>query len=127
MSAVGGSISEVSLAGQVFPVAADAESQRKLGGFENAVESNGNGSGRMIKTRVPFSITGLTLEIDDSRDDQKFLQDLSARTEFFPISVTYASGITFSGLGIVTGEVQVSSQSQTASVDLMGPDRLTKQ
>ena len=37
MAAVGGSIQEVILAGRTFAVAADAEAQRKLGGWENEV------------------------------------------------------------------------------------------
>ena len=43
MPAVGGSIESVTLNGRPFPVAADAEAQRKLGGWENEVQANGDG------------------------------------------------------------------------------------
>jgi len=125
MAAVGGSIESVSLRGRNFAVAADAEAQRKLGGFENEVQANGDGSARLIKTRVPLSITGLTLEVDDTREDHQFLQALSNATDFFAISLTYASGVTVQGRAIITGELQVSSQNATASVDLSGPGILT--
>jgi len=127
MAAVGGSIESISLAGRLFPVAADAESQRKLGGFENEVQANGDGSARVIKTRVPLMLDGLTLNIDDSRGDHEFLQGLSNRSDFFPIALTYASGIVYQGTAQITGEMQVSSQSATASVSLSGPGVLTKQ
>ena len=43
---VGGSIESVTLNGRSFAVAADADSNRFLGGFVNDVQANGNGSGR---------------------------------------------------------------------------------
>lgn len=127
MAATGGSIESVSLRGRIFAVAADAEAQRKLGGFENEVQANGNGTARIIKTRVPLSIDGLTLTVDDSRGDHEFLQELSNALDYFPISITYASGITYGGSAIITGELSASSQNATAAVSLMGPGELTKQ
>lgn len=127
MAAVGGSIEAITLDGRNFPVAADAEANRKLGGFENEVQANGDGTARLIKTRVPLGLDGLTLEVDDSRADHEFLQALSNRNDFFPIAITYASGAVYQGSAQLVGETQVSSQSATASVSLMGPGVLTKQ
>ena len=127
MAATGGSIEEVTLSGRSFAVAADAEAQRKLGGFENEVMANGNGTARLIKTRVPLSIDGLTIEIDDDRGDQEFLQELANRNDFYPIAITYASGITYQGTVQIVGENPASSQSATAAISLMGPGVLTKQ
>jgi len=127
MAAVGGSIESVTLDGRIFPVAADAEAQRKLGGFENEVQSNGDGTARLIKTRVPLSIDGLTVEVDDDRGDHEFLQSLANRNDFFPVAITYASGATYQGTAQIVGEMQASSQNATAAVSLMGPGILTKQ
>lgn len=127
MAAVGGSIESVTLDGRIFAVAADAEAQRKLGGFENEVQANGDGTARLIKTRVPLSIDGLTIEVDDDRGDHEFLQELSNRNDFFPVALTYASGATYQGTAQLVGETQASSQNATASVSLMGPGILTKQ
>lgn len=125
--AVGGSIESVTLEGRVFAVAHDAEAQRKLGGFENEVRANGNSTARLIKTRVPLAIDGLTLEIDDDRGDHEFLQELADRTDFFPVVITYASGVSYQGRAQITGEMQGSSQNATAAVSLMGPGVLTRQ
>jgi len=124
---VGGSIIEVSLKGRIFAVAADAESNRKLGGWENEVQANGDGSARIIKTRVPLSIDGLTLEVDDARGDHEFLQGLANEFDFFPISITYASNDTYSGRAIISGELQYSSKNGTAAVSLNGPGVLERQ
>lgn len=124
---VGGSIESVNLDGRTFSVAADADVNRKLGGFENEVLANGDGSGRLIKTRVPFSLEGLSLSVDDDRDDQEYLQGLADSKGFFPINMTLASGNVFQGEGQITGDFAYSSQSATAAVNLMGTGKLTKQ
>ena len=59
MPAVGGSIQSISIRGRIFPVASDAEANKKLGGFENEVQANGDGTARKVMTRVPWSIDGL--------------------------------------------------------------------
>ena len=127
MSAVGGSIESIALDGRSFAVAADAEATRKLGGFENEVQANGDGTARIIKTRVPLSYDGLVVEIDDSRGDHEFLNALSGRTDFFPIAVSLASGLTYQGSAIIVGENPASSQNATAPISLSGPGVLTRQ
>lgn len=127
MAAIGGSIESVILDGRIFPVTADSDAQRKLGGFENEVQSNGDGTARLIKTRVPLSLEGLGIEVDDSRGDHEFLQELANRNDFFPVAITYASGLTYQGLAQLVAEVQSSSQNATATISLMGSGSLTQQ
>lgn len=127
MSAVGGSIEEISVRGRVFAVAADADAARKLGGYENEVSPNGNATARLLKTRVAWAVTGLTVEIDDTKSDHEFLQDIIDGNKFVPITITYVSGVTYNGTGQVTGETDFSNASATASVDLMGEGILTPQ
>ena len=123
----GGSMESVSLDGRQFAVAADADSQRKVGGFENEVQSNGDGTARLIKNRVPWGASDLTLDIDDDGGDHEFLQELANRNGFFPITATYASGAIWQGSGQIVGEVQVSSTNATASVGLQGAGEMTLQ
>jgi len=127
MAAIGGSIESLTIRGRNFAVAADAEANRKLGGFENEVLANGDGTARKIMTRVPLSLDGVTLEMDDSRGDHEFLQEVANLKDFVVIAITYASGITYQGSATIVGEFQASSQSATAPVSLMGPGTLTRQ
>ncbi len=120
-------MASVTLAGRTFSVAADADSQRKLGGFENDVQANGDGTARNVKTRVPWGASDLTLSIDDDNGDHTFLQDLTDGNDFFAITAEYASGAIFNGEGQITGEVAVSSTNATASVSLMGQGKFTPQ
>lgn len=128
MAGIGGSIARLGLNGRTFPVAADAEAQRKLGGWENEVQANGDGlTARLIKTRVPLSLTGVTAEIDDDRGDHEFLQDLANQKGFFTLTIEYASGATYQATAQLTGELNTSSQSATAPLNFMGPGTLTRQ
>lgn len=125
--ATSGSVESISLKGRIFPVAADADTQRKLGGYENEVLANGDGSARMKKTRVPLMISGIKVQIDDTRSDQEFLQDIQDGADFVPFSITYVSGFTYMGQAQIVGEVQYSSQDGIAELSLSGPGKATQQ
>lgn len=127
MPAIGGSIESISIRGRLFPVASDAEANKKLGGFENEVAANGDGTARLIKTRVPWSIEGLQIEINDARADHEFLQEIADGLEFVAVTMTLAGGVTYQGSGQLTDVVQASSQSATATITVMGPGTLTQQ
>ena len=125
--AVGGSIESVTINRREFPVTADADVNRKLGGYENEVQANGNGSARLIKTRVNPSLAGLVDECDDARGDHVFLQDVADGNEFVATAITYADGSVYQGDAIITGELQYANQSATASFDMMGQGVFTRQ
>jgi|SRR5688572_12469463 len=127
MPAIGGSIQSVSIRGRLFAVASDAEANKKLGGFENEVQANGNGTARLVKTRVPWSIDGLQIEIDDTRADHEFLKEIADSLEFVAITMELVSGAIYQGEGQIIEEVTSSSQNATATITLMGPGTLTQQ
>jgi hypothetical protein len=127
MAAVGGPIESITIGGRNFAVAQDADTNRKLGGSESEVQMNGDGTGRKILNRVPFMITGLTVNVDDDLGDQEFLQDVADNTGFEDIDITFANGETYSGQGTVSGELAFMNNSSLASLELSGPGRLTKQ
>lgn len=124
---VGGSLESITLDGRTYSVTADTEAQRKIGGFENELQANGDGTVRQIKTRVPWGLDGLAIDIDDDQGDQEFLQDLQDRNGLFPITATYASGKVWQGTGQIVGETQYSNQNTTAALSLMGSGIFTSQ
>jgi len=125
--AVGGPIESISIRGRLFPVASDAEATKKLGGFENEVQSNGDGGARLVKSRVPWSIDGVQVEISDARADAEFLQEIADGFDWVPITITLASGATYQAKGTVSGEIGSSTQNATASITLTGPGTLSQQ
>lgn len=127
MPAVGGSIESISIRGRLFPVASDADATKKLGGFENEVQANGDGTARLVKTRVPWSIGGLQVEINDARADLEFLQEIADSLDFTTFTMTHANGVTYQGTGQITDVIEASSQSATATISVMGPGTLSQQ
>ena len=124
---IGGSIQAVSIRGRNFPVAADADASRKVGGFENEIQPNGDGTARKIMTRVAWMISGITLEINEDRGDQAFLQEIADLDDFVDMTITFASQRTWMGKGTITDEINFSSQNSTAGVTFSGPGSLTQQ
>lgn len=127
MAAIAGPIESISLAGRPFAVTGDADVSRKLGGFENTMIANGDGTSRQQKARVPWSLTGLAVEVDDTQEDQEFLTSLADGASFFAVTVTYTSGETYQGTGQISGEMAFSNQTSACTLDLMGTGKLTKQ
>jgi len=127
MSAIGGSIAALDLAGRNFAVAADADISQSLGGDVNDVQANGDGTVRPIKTVTPWKLEGLNVSIDDSNQDFEYLQDLADRNGLFPLAVTLASGVIYQGTGQITGDLVRSTNSATATVNLEGQGKLTQQ
>jgi len=127
MAGIGGSIESVAIKGRLFAVAADADTTRKLGGFENEIQANGDGTGRQIKTRMTWVLGGLQVEIDEDRGDQSFLQAISDAFEYVACSITYVSGAVYQGLGTIVEGIEFSSNTSTATVSLGGTGQLTQQ
>lgn len=127
MPAVGGSIQSLSIKARVFPVASDAEANKKLGGFENEVQANGDGTARKIMTRVPWSVDGLQVEINNDKGDHEFLQEIADSKDFVSMELELADGTVYAGTGTITDEIQASSQSTTATLKIGGPGKLEAQ
>ena len=127
MTAIGGSVESVVISGRELPVTADADINRKLGGYENDVQPNGNETARLIKTRVNPSLTGIVTECDDARGDHEFMQAIADGNDFVPIAITYADGSVYEGTAIVSGELQHSNQAATLAFDMMGQGTFARQ
>ena len=127
MPAVGGSIQSLTIRGRIFPVASDAEANKKLGGFENEVQANGDGTARKIMTRVPWSVDGLQVEINNDKGDHEFLQEIADGKDFVSMELELADGTVYAGTGTITDEIQASSQSTTASIKIGGPGKFEAQ
>jgi hypothetical protein len=132
MSAIGGSIRNISIAGRSFTIASDADGERDLGGMSNEVQSNGDGTVRVIKTRKPWMFGGLSVSIDDARDDHTFLQGVADGKDagedgLYDCTFTLVNGVTFQGRGIVADDLKFSTQNATCDITLSGSDALTKQ
>lgn len=126
MSAVGGPLETVSIAGREFRCTADSDINRKFGGFENEYQPNGDGSARMIKTRINWLLGGVGVEIDNDNNDQEYLEAVKDSQDDVDIVATYTDGNSYTGRGNISGELSYSNNSAAASFDLSGPGKLKK-
>jgi hypothetical protein len=129
---VAGSIASLSIRGRNFSVAADSDTTRKIGGFQNELQMNGDGTARVIKTRMGWAVTGASIDVNDARGDHEFLQDIvdgvgADSDGFYPCAIEYASGAVWSGKGTIVDELAYGSNNGTAGISLGGAGELTQQ
>lgn len=122
---IGGSIESVSLAGRSFPVPADLEVNITIGGFKNERRPFGNGTGRNVRERMSWKISGLKLGADFAAGDPAFIQNLADGPDF-AVVITFADDSVLNGTGSIEGDLTFSSQDSTASLELAGDGTLTQ-
>jgi hypothetical protein len=118
--ATGGSIEAIDLGGTPFSASSDADLSIFLGGFSNEALSNGDGTGRVKKTRMPWKVTGVEVTIDWSAGDMQLLKS-KANGPDFPIGLTLADGTVLRATGNIQGEFTGSTASSTVTLELAGP------
>lgn len=124
---IGGSIENVSIDNQLFAVAADADATMSLGGYTNEIQPNGDKTSRIIKTVIPWAVTGLTLAVDDAAANQEFLQAIADGNDYVPITIRLASQVTYQGTGTIVDNLERSTQSATVTVSFSGQGTLSQQ
>jgi hypothetical protein len=124
MTAIAGSIAELSINGRIFSVAGDSDGERDLGGMTSEHQPNGDSSARLIQTRKVWMFGGINVSVDDDEGAQEETQNAGVNV---PIKVQMASGIRYQGQGCVTGDLKYSAQSGTCTVQLSGPGKLEQQ
>lgn len=116
----GGSIESIEINSRIFPVAADADASRDLGGFSKEIMMNGDGTSRYKKTRKPWKIGGVSVAIDDTQGDQEFLQAVADQEAEVPVVIRFVTGISYGGYGSVVDDLEFSSENATADISLAG-------
>jgi len=127
MGAVGGPIESVSINGRSFSVAEDADASVAYGGDNNEIGMNGDGTGRPIKSKVPWKVSGLVLQINPDNNDHEFLQDIKDKNEFVDYEHTEVDGNVYYASGQIVEDTEKSTKNATGEITFSGPGRLTKQ
>ena len=117
---INGAMRSLTINGRGFKVAHDGSGNRSMGGRNNELAMNGDASFRTIQTVMPGSFSDLQTEIDDSRGDIEFLQELADAGLPVPVVATYASNISYTGDMVITGEIQKDENTGLASLNFQG-------
>ncbi len=98
----------------------DANVNIDLGGFADEVGINGNGSMHITQRRKVAGFSDCPVSIDDSRQDLEYIQEIVDAGKLVPITITLASGITYSGSLIPIGDVAKATGDGTLTLEMRG-------
>lgn len=98
----------------------DANVNIDLGGFSNEAGINGNGSMHVTQRRKLAGFSDCPISIDDSRQDLEYIQGIINAGELVPVTITLASGITYSGSLIPIGDLAKATGDGTLSLEMRG-------
>jgi hypothetical protein len=126
MTAQGGPLINISIAGRTFPVAQDSDPPRDIGGLQNDVEMNGDKTSRVVSEVMPGKIGPVAIVIDDANDDQQFIQTIKDEAQKVDCSAEYITGAIYYAQMAITDATEFAPKASTMEVTLKG-DQLTKQ
>ena len=117
---VGGPFESHTINGRRFVCDADDDAQIQPQGFTNEVKSAGDGSQRLLKSRVPGTLEGTNLVYDPANGDDDFLLEVRDSKEWLNYSGTEVDGTIWTGLVQITGDLKFSTKNKTVPVTFTG-------
>lgn len=128
MAQRGGSAKYLAINGRHFSIPADNDINLDPGGETTELAMNGDNTARYIVKVEGWSLTGLQIGVDESKDDVQFLKERAADISGEDrIEICLADRNVYAGKGRICSRIVVSTQNATATFDLMGGGSLDKQ
>jgi hypothetical protein len=116
----GGPIESITIKGRRFACDGEDSGKIQLGGFNNELKPNGDGTARQIKSRKLATITDLNPQCDPSRGDLEYLQGIQSSFEMADTAVTLVDGTVYSGAMQITDEVEYDAKEGTCGLSMAG-------
>jgi hypothetical protein len=117
---ISGPVESITIAGRRFPTDGEDAGKITLSGFKNEVKFNGDGSKRMIRSRVSGSIKDLNVQVTHQNKDLEYMRDKQSTSDFFDVSLTLTDGTTYAGSMQFVEEIEEDTQQGTISISLEG-------
>jgi len=105
----GGDVRQYLIAGREFDPVGGSAPTIMSSGFQDENLPTGNGKMHTVSRRTLGGFDGGSISIDATRKDYEFLSALVDSGENFNLSVTLASGITYSGNGRFEGDMNFNT------------------
>ena len=116
-----GDIRQLTYFGREFDIKGeDANVNIDLGGYTVEAGLNGNKTLHATKRSKKAMVGDVPVSIDDNRKDLEFLQEKADAAEVGPLSLTLASGVTYSGSMLLVGEIQKATGDGIATLSFEG-------
>jgi hypothetical protein len=120
MGMIAGPFESHTLNGRRFVPDGEDSAQLQLNGKSNEVKPAGDGTNRVIQSRIAGTLEGSNLVFDPANGDDDFLQELRNGGKFFDYSGTSNDGIIWAGSVQITGDLKFDYKAGTVSVTLTG-------
>ena len=120
MPAVGGPFESHTINGRRFVCDADDDAQIQPQGFTNETKVAGDGSMRLLKSRIPGTLEGSNIVYDPTNGDDDFLVEARDSKEFLNYSGTEVDGTIWTGRVQITGDLKFSAKNKTVPITLTG-------
>ena len=118
--AVHGALRSLEINGRTFKTAQDSPGSTDLGGRNNEIQMNGDGSTRVLQSVVPGMMSDIGVEIDHASDDLEFIQAIADAGVPVPITQTYADGTTRTGDLSIVGEIKPDESTGLLTMSFAG-------
>lgn len=115
-----GSFESVNINGRRFTVDAEATVTYKYGGYTNEVKPNADGSFRNLKTRKVGMMSAIPIVMDDSKDDEEFIQATMDSLGFISFSATKVDGTVLAGQGQIVEDPETDVKEGTKELNYAG-------
>lgn len=115
-----GALESIVINGRRFTCKSDDDVEILLPGFTNETITHGDGSVSFKKIRHTGRITGVTLLVDDARDDQEFLKEVQDGLEPVSVNCTKVDGTFYAGTMQITEEIPETTGENAISISLEG-------
>jgi hypothetical protein len=117
---VSGPLESVNIAGRRFAVDGEVDAAIALAGFTNEVKPNGDGSFRLIKSRKAGRVNTIPIQMDDTRDDEEYIQRVMDLTTFPTMAFTKVDGTVYKGAMQIVEDPETSTKEGTKELSFMG-------
>jgi hypothetical protein len=118
--ASGGPLESITIDGRRFPIDGEVDAALALAGFTNEVKANGDKTVRVVKSAKPARINSIPIVIDDSRDDETYIQDVMDNAELVNTSIVDVNGNVWSGLCQIVEDPETSKKEGTKEINVHG-------
>lgn len=116
-----GALKRIQIKGRPFAVSGENAGNRTLGGRENEVSKNGDGTVRVLQKEVTWKLADVEMATDIS--GQQFIQDIADLGEEVPIMWTLANDAIVAGIGIPTGPIEFDQMTGLLKVTFEGSSK----
>lgn len=115
-----GDIRQFTIQGREFDPAPETDVTIILAGFNNESQPTGNGQLHTTQRRKLGGFDGMTVSLDNGRQDLEFIQSIGDAGAEVPVTLTLADGVTYSGQLTLEGELQPNMGEGTVEIGMRG-------